>query len=195
MTDFTLGPTISDHVSIKRELRLRRFDVVFQTITGSTQPLVDQKVALEEAEGWHIYKRNKGSVRMAKPKPPDELLEDEIWTTLAQMGFTELSLGRQFQISMGKNLPPRQIDIFAKDDETVLIVECTHKSVPGRKSMDSLIQKLSTIAEPIHHATTRHYGREANLRIKYVIATRNISWTSADLEKCKEPISKLKLLK
>ncbi len=186
MTDFTLGPTISDEASIKRELRLRRSEVVFQTITGSTPSIIDQRVALEEAEGWHTFKRNKRSVRMAKPKPPDELLEDEIWTILAQMGFNELSFGRQFQISMGKDLPPRQIDIFAKDDETVLIVECTHRSAAGRKSMDSLIQKLSTLAEPIHRAITRHYGREANLKIKYIIATRNISWTSPDLAKCKQ---------
>lgn len=186
MTDFNLGPTISDEAGIKGQLRLRKSEVVLKTVTGSTSSILKQKVGLEEADGWAIFKRNKKSVRMAKDKPPDQLLEDEMWTIFAQMGFKELSLGRQFQISMGKNLPPRQIDIFAKDDETILIVECTHRSTPGRKSMDSLIQKLSAIDQPIRSAITRQYGREANLKVKYIIATRNVSWSKTDLEKCKE---------
>ena len=186
MTDHNLGPIIADAASIKRELARRRSTQVFKTVTGSTLALVNQKVQLELKDGWEVAKRNKRSVRIAKDKPPDELLEDEIWTVLAQMGFQEMSEGRNFQVSMGPNLSPRQIDVFAKDDEVALVVECTQKDHPGRKSMDYLIQKLSANREAIHEAVVAQYGRQAKLRVKYVIATRNISWSQADLDRCED---------
>jgi DNA sulfur modification protein DndB len=62
---------------------------------------------------------------MARPKPPDEQLEDEVWCILAQMVFSEMSKGRRFQRAVEDGLPARQVDVFAKDDETVVIVECT----------------------------------------------------------------------
>ena len=100
------------------------------------------------------------------------------------MGFEELSKGRKFSISIGNTVPARQIDVFAKDDETVIIVECTRRSKPGKKSMNSLIEKLKSIRQAAHNSITRQYGRQPKLKIKYVIATRNISWSSVDLAKC-----------
>ena len=42
---------------------------------------------------------------MAKAKPADEQLEDEVWCILAQMGFKERSKGRQFTIAVENDLP------------------------------------------------------------------------------------------
>ena len=78
---------------------------------------------------------------MARVKPADEQLEDEVWSILAQMGFKEMSKARRFLIAFEDGLPPRQIDVFAKGDETVIIVECTRKESPGRKNMAGLIEK------------------------------------------------------
>jgi DNA sulfur modification protein DndB len=141
---------------------------------------------LEEADGWRVLRKNAKSTRMAKPKPADEQLEDEVWSLLAQMGFKELSRGRQFLLAVEENLPGRQIDVFAKDDETVIIVECTQRDQASKKNMAPLIEKIRAIREPIQKSLQKFYGKQKKLKIKYVIATRNISWNEVDLAKCGE---------
>ncbi|MEE4540341.1 MAG: DGQHR domain-containing protein [Erythrobacter sp.] len=116
----------------------------------------------------------------------DEQLEDEVWTILAQMGFKEMSKGRNFTIAVEDGLEPRQIDVFAKDDETVIIVECTQRENPGKKNMATLIEKIRAIREPLFKSIRKFYGQQAKLKVKHVIATRNIAWSEADLNKCKE---------
>ena len=122
---------------------------------------------------------------MAKPKPDDEKLEDEVWCILAQMGFKELSQGRQFKIAVQEGLEPRQIDVFAKDDDSVVIVECT-RNPHLAKNMSNLIDKIKAFRESLHRSIHNHYGRDSKLKVKYAIATRNIAWSEADIAKCTE---------
>ncbi|MGI6851752.1 DGQHR domain-containing protein [Mesorhizobium sp. 1B3] len=185
MTEQPLGPLVSGD-EITSELRRRKSKDVYKTITGSTKKLIAEKVKLEEADGWRAVRRNTKSTRMARVKPTDEQLEDEVWSILAQMGFKELSKGRQFQIAVEDGLPPRQIDVFAKDDETVIIVECTQKDTPGKKNMANLIEKMKSIREPVWKSVRKFYGQQVRLKIRHVIATRNVSWSDVDLAKCKE---------
>ena len=183
MTDEYLGPLVSDD-EITTELRSRKKKDIYKTVSGSSRNIIAAKVKLEEADGWRIVRRNARSTRMAKPKPADEQLEDEVWSVLAQMGFKEMSKGRQFTIAVGDGLPSRQIDVFAKDDETVIIVECTRRDTPGRKSMAQLIEKIRAIRDNLHKSIRKVYGQYVKLKVKYVIATRNISWSDVDLAKC-----------
>ena len=184
MTDEYLGPLVSGD-EITTELRSRKQKDIYKTVSGSSRKIIAAKVKLEEADGWRIVRRNAKSTRMAKPKPAAEQLEDEVWSVLAQMGFKEMSKGRQFTIAVGDGLPSRQIDVFAKDDESVIIVECTQRDTPGRKSMVQLIEKIRAIREDLHKSIRKAYG-QYKLKVKYVIATRNISWSDADLAKCKQ---------
>ncbi len=185
MTEVQLHPLISGG-DIKSELRKRRSKDVYQTVRASKASLLNEKVKLEEADGWRIDRINKKSIRMALAKPSSEQLEDELWCLLAEMGFKELSFGRQFHISVDKKLPARQVDVFAKDDETALVIECTQSEEPKSKSMMPLIEKLMAIREGVHKAIVAHYGRKVQLKAKIIIATRNIIWKSVDVTKCKE---------
>ncbi len=185
MTDQFLGPLVSGD-EITAELKRRKKKDVYKSVSGSSKKLIAAKVRLAEAEGWRTFKKYVKSTRMAKAKPSDEQLEDEVWSILAQMGFKEMSKGRQFTVAVGDGLPPRQIDAFAKDDETVIIVECTRRNTPGKKSMDELIQKIRANRENILNSIRKAYDRQVNLKVKHVIATRNISWGDADLAKCKQ---------
>ena len=178
-----LGPLVSG-AEIKTELRKRQKKNVYQSVTGSTKNLIAKKVKLEAADGWRIVRRNLKSTRMAKAKPADEQLEDEVWCILAQMGFEEVSKGRQFTINVEHGLPPRQIDVFAKDDETVIIVECTRRRVPGKRSMVRLIDRIQAMRAGLHKSILKTYGRQPKLKVKPVIATRNIAWRDVDLERC-----------
>ena len=178
------GPLVSGD-EIKSELRGRKRKDVYQRVSASLTKLIGAKVELEKAEGWRTVRKNVKSTRMAKAKPADEQLEDEVWCILAQMGFKEMSKGRQFTIAVEDGLPPRQIDVFAKDDETVIIVECRRREIPGKKSMTPLIDRIRGVRMSLLNSIWRAYGHQAKLKVKHVIATRNISWSDADLKKCK----------
>ena len=191
MTDEYLGPIVSGD-EITTELRSRKKKDIYKTISGSSSKIIAAKVKLEEADGWRIVRRNTKSTRMAKPKPDAEQLEDEVWSVLAQMGFKEMSKGRQFTIAVGDGLPSRQIDVFAKDDESVIIVECTRRDTPGRKSMAQLIEKIRAIREDLQKSIRKVYGQCSKLKVGYVIATRHISWSEVDLEKCK--VAKIRVI-
>ncbi len=184
MTDQHIGPLVSGD-EIGAELRRRRKPHIYKTVSASNRELIAQKVELEETDGWSVAKENAKSTRMAKLKPLDERLEDEIWTILAQMGFNEMSKGRQFTIPVDAGLKPRQIDVYAKDDETVVMVECTQREKPGRKNLSILIDKIRAIRGRTVQLIRKLYGQDTKLKVKYVIATRNIDWTAADLEKCR----------
>ena len=185
MTDDYLGPLVSGD-EITSELRRRRSKDVYKTVSGSSKKIIGQKTELEEVDGWRTVRRNAKSTRMAKAKPADEQLEDEVWSILAQMGFKEMSRGRQFTVAVKDGLPRRQIDVFAKDEETVIIVECTRRDTPGKKGMAQLIEKIKAIRSDLLNSVRKQYGQQAKLKVKCVIATRNISWKEVDLAKCVE---------
>ena len=178
-----LGPVVSG-AEIKTELRKRKKKKVYQSVRGSTKKIIAEKVKLEKADGWRTVRRNLKSTRMAKEKPLDERFEDEVWCILAQMDFHEMSKGRQFTMNVEDGLPPRQIDVFAKDDETVIVVECTRRVDLGKKSMVQLIQKIQAIRGGLHKSILGAYGRQPKLKVKPVIATRNILWSDVDLGRC-----------
>ena len=179
-----LGPLASGD-EIAREVRRRKKKDVYQTVTAVSPSVLAGKVKRLEADGWRIFRRNPKSTRMAKAKPLGEQLEDEIWCILAQMGFKEMSQGRDFTIDIQDGQPPRKIEVFAKDDETVIIVECVQLDTPGKKRMAPLIEEIQTTREDTYKAIRREYGRRAKLKVKHVIATRNVSWSAVDLARCK----------
>src|SRR5579862_8420825 len=151
-----------------------------KTISASSKDALALKLKGEEADGWRVLRKNKRSIRLAKEKPTDRQLEDDVWCLLYRMGFKELNVDRNFCITAGDNAPKRQLDVFAKDDATVFIVECTHSRETGPKSVKGLIDKVGAIREEIVKAIHTHYGRDPKLKVKFAIATRNIEWRSAD---------------
>jgi hypothetical protein len=83
--------------------------------------------AKHEAEGWIYIKDLKTGVKMRKSRTHDKLLENRVWCMLYQLGYPVLNSGRRFDIRIaGSDGKPvtKQIDVFAKDDETVIIFEC-----------------------------------------------------------------------
>lgn len=178
--------TTSDSSEISSILRLRRKPHIEKTVKASTFELAKKKAELEEKDGWSILQHNKKSIRMKKEKPFDEKLEDEVWSILARMGFDDLSKDRQFKINIADDIPDRQIDVFAKDEETVLFVECTACEERKRKSLANLIEKIVSIRKKVFNKAQIHYGHDSKLQMKWGIATRNIEWSEADEKKCEE---------
>jgi len=179
-----LGPIIKSD-DIRRALTRRSSRNIYKTVSSSNPELLGKKVELEEKDGWKISRKNKNSVRMEKEKSFDEQLEDELWCIAAQMGFHELSEGRNFKIHISDDQEPRQIDVFAKDAETGILIECTRAEVPKKKPMDNLIQKIISIQNSVRNSINNYYGKAPKLKLRWIIASRNIIWSDADLERAK----------
>jgi DNA sulfur modification protein DndB len=177
MTEY-LGNLVCDSEEIARLLRLRKPAFIYQTVPHD-------KVEFHEAEGWTIDKKNKSSTRLCKPKPSHDKLEDDVWALAARMGFKELNADRQFTVHVGKDINPRQIDVFAKDDETLLLIECTGCETPTKKNMSGLIEKIQSIRPNALKSINKHYDNRVKLKVRWVIVTRNVLWGDADLAKAK----------
>lgn len=181
-----LQPLITDAKQKSNTLTKRKKKVIEKKISAKTFEILEKKAELEQADGWQIRKTRKKKPTfywLEKDKPLDEQLEDELWCIAAKMGFDELSDGRNFTISAGEELPPRQIDVFAKDRETALLIECTQCETPKKKSMVPLIEKIESLKGKIANSIKDHYGVTIKLKIRWIIATRNIEWPEVDLKK------------
>ena len=181
-----LDTLITDPKQKLNTLSKRKRKVIEKKISAKTFEILEQKAELEKAEGWRIRRTKKKkptSYWVEKDKPLDEQLEDELWCTVAKMGFDELSDGRNFTIHAGDEVPPRQIDVFAKDRETALLIECTQCETPKKKSMATLIEKIESLKGKIANSIKDYYGVTPKLKIRWVIATRNIEWPEVDLKK------------
>jgi DGQHR domain-containing protein len=184
MASFSDGLVFGDGAKKVSVARSKRVDV--KTVTAAKKDALFTKVQGEEQDGWYVVKRNKHSVRMAKAKPDDRQLEDDIWSLLYKLGFKEFNADRNFTIKVGPNAPARQIDVFAKDDETVFIVECTHAQESGSKSIKGLIDKINGIRDDAIKAIHAQYGKEPKLKVKWAIATKNVDWRKADKDRAAE---------
>ena len=170
---------------ITSEIKRRKKPCVYKTVSGPSRKMIAEKVKREELAGWRVFRRNRKSTRMEKPKPADERLEDEVWCILAQMGFSEMSDGRQCAVSTPNGDQAQEIDIFAKDDETAIVVECTQRPTPGKQSMVRVVEQIRQNRADIFQAIRAQYGSRNKLKVKHLIVTRNISWSEVDREECK----------
>jgi len=183
-----MSEVLSNLVTLQKDilsiLKNRRKEYIEKTVTASTLELAEKKAALEEEDGWRILRKGKRSIRLAKDKSFDEKLEDEVWCILADMGFKELSRDRLFKIPVGEGIPDRQIDIFAKGDETVIFIECTACEERKKKPLSELIEKIDNVRKYAFDVIKTYYISGPKLKMKWGIATRNIEWLQSDLIKC-----------
>ena len=134
--------------------RHRRPSDIFKTVLiGKEMPYLDDR--------WRIHRKNKKSLRLAKPKAIDQAFEDEIWCLLYKIGFENLNKDRNFRIKLLSNdkSPGKQLDVFAKDDDTVLIVECKTSEKPSKKDLQKDMGEVVAIREDIRKLIYTHYGK------------------------------------
>lgn len=149
----------------------------------------ERRVALPELieEGWKEFKTYKDYkfVGVKKDKKADEIFEDKVWCLFKQLGFTYLNKDRHFEMSYDYSNPEltQQIDVFAADDETAIVVEC--------KSAESL--KEGVFKKPLEafHGQMEGFRKEIkkqfpNAKIKFIWATENFIITPADQTRMKE---------
>ena len=148
-----------------------------------------RKVALQELEeeGWEYVKDYADSkfVKVRREKPYDEQFEDKVWLLFYQMGFSYLNKDRNFKMTYDfQNLDfTQQIDVFAADEETILIVEC--KSAESLKDgvFKKEIEALHGQIDGLRKTALKEFpGR----KVKFIWAAHNYIMSPKDIQRMQE---------
>ena len=135
------------------------------------------KSALEDeaTEGWYFFRdtKNPAKVKVHKDKSIHAVFENRLWVLFAMMGFNYLNRDNTFTINYstkGENLS-KQIDVFAADDETVLVVECKcAESTNDKKQWKTELEAIKGYMGPVR---SEILNRFPNHNVKYIFATKN----------------------
>lgn len=174
-----LGPLLTDPSRIRREAVRRR------------KPFEEKSIALDaipdyEAKGWHVDRKLKRFTKIRRQKDIDERLENRFWMLLFKLGYPELNEGRNFTIAIErKNAEPlrKQIDVFGKDDETIIVAECKACERLSRRTLQKDIEEFANLKGPISQAIRKHYGTTTKLKIIWLFVTENIIWSTPDKQR------------
>ena len=134
-------PIVTDPVALRREAAKRRKPYQEKSVSrGEVQESLDQ--------GWETVREGKRKTAVRGPWPHDERLENRTWYLFHLLGYPQLSSGRQFKVRIErKGAEPlwKQIDVLAKDDETVVVAECKSSERVARRSLQKDIEEFSSL--------------------------------------------------
>lgn len=138
-----------------------------------------------EAEGWELERESKTRVRMKRRKGHDRELEDQAWCLFYRMGYPEVN-GENFKMTFSRadgSIGTKQIDVFAKDSETVIVVECKSRETRGRRALQKDLHETDSLQRFLANSIRKHYGQAFKPKIIWIYITRNIIWSDPDLER------------
>jgi DNA sulfur modification protein DndB len=142
-----------------------------------------------KSEGWELVRENVATLRFQKLRSPDLQLENEAWILLYQFGYPALNVGRDFTIEVASDRSTtvaKQIDVFAYDDETVIVCECKASDVRTKRSLQKDLGEFAGNQKAISNALRRHFGGTLTQKVIWLFVTRNIEWSAPDRARAKE---------
>ena len=173
---------IFDGKQLRKEFRLRCKDSVEKKIH-----LADENDAT--AAGWLVKKRYKQKrLLVTKLKGYEQTLEDRVWTLFYRMGYAVLN-HRRLRVAFKRHdntVGDKQIDVLAKDDETVLVVECKAREKRGRRSLQKDLAETKSFQGQIAETLKNVFGRESKYKIVWMYVTNNIIWSEPDVDRAAE---------
>lgn len=148
--------------------------------------LASSLLSKKTSQGWELIKSFKnGKSSFRKLKTHAEKFEDRVWSLFYSMSFRNLNGDNQFVISYGKenkNLT-KQIDVFAMDDETVIVVECKSTQKVKTSNFKTEIESYSGIKSGIIKSIVSEYPGK---KICFIWATNNYEIGNQDVERLKD---------
>ncbi|MEQ1944766.1 DGQHR domain-containing protein [Mesorhizobium sp. VNQ89] len=164
-----------------KEYNLRRKEYIEKRVPlGEVQTFID--------EGWSAERDDGKRAVVRKRKAIGDRLEDRFWCALYKMGYDELSPNRTFNILVSKkNEPPlyKQVDVFAKDSETIIIAECKSCSTPKKRSLQKDLNEFIALKGAMATAVKKHYPG-FKPKIIWMFVTENVIWSKPDLERARQ---------
>lgn len=119
------------------------------------------QVEAYEKNGWEIIRKSETKVRMSRPKSPDVLFEDRVWMIFYNLGFSYMNKDRKCKLKYHRYT--KQIDIFARDDDNIFIVECksseSENIINARAALEEYVGKREDIQKVIESKWGRRCGR------------------------------------
>lgn len=154
-----------------------------------TSPFIIESVEPELLEkfltdGYSVDKKFKTKIRVKKLKPFDLAFEDEVWATIAKLGFEYLNKDRNFRVPYSEEFSiTKQIDVFAADKETVLIIECkATDGEPKKGNFKEAIEAFGGIKDGIIKSIHKLFP-ESKHKVKFIFATKNYYLSDPDIER------------
>lgn len=163
---------------IKKELKLRKNPYIFESISINSNELLNERIK----NGWEIDREYKTKIRIKKLKSQDVFFEDKVWYLFAALGFKRLNKDRNLHLPYDKNNEKltQQIDVFARDNETILLIECKsateNKKGDFKKELEAMQGKKSGLVK-----TIKSLFPNEKLKFKYIFATQNYDLSNLDL--------------
>ncbi len=174
-----LTPLLVDPAQLNREA-VRRRKLFDEKSVGHDE------IAEHATDGWTFDKKLKTKTRVKREKELDERLENRFWYVLFRMGYPEMNAGRTFSVRIErKGAEPlrKQIDVFAKDDETVIVAECKACDKVAKRSLQKDLEEFANLKGPVAAAVHAHYGPKFKPKIIWFFVTENIVWSKPDKER------------
>jgi DNA sulfur modification protein DndB len=174
-----LSPMLTDQSKLVREAVKRRKPVHEISVSPALIPEY-------EAEGWEVDKSLKRLTKLKREKSVDERLENRFWMLMFRLGYPEMNEGRQFTVQIErKGATPlrKQIDVLAKDAETVIVAECKAAEKLTRRSLQKDVEEFANLKGPISSAVKKHYGETSKLKVIFLFVTENIIWSAPDKQR------------
>lgn len=174
--EFT-GKLVKDK-EIKAHLKVRSNEFIFET--------VDRRLLADyDPKEWIEHKPNKKSVVLKKKKSHHAMFEDRLWTILAKMGFTTLNnKGFRLPYVDDESIPGKQIDAFAADDETIIVVECKSAEVMKKQHFSKELNEYDMVIKGGSKVLRKAFSEKH--KIRYIFATNNITLSTNDKNRLKE---------
>jgi DGQHR domain-containing protein len=175
------APLLEEEATIRKSLRLRR-----RSYDEKTVHIAD--ITDEESNGWALARKNNKSARVRRDKPHDRLLEDRVWTLCARLGYPVMN-GDYFKIEFERDSGSRgrkQVDVYAEDTETVMVIECKSKETRGRRSLQKDILETSALQKYIRESINRRFESRLKPKVIWIYATNNIIWSEEDARRAED---------
>lgn len=175
-------PEPIDRSLLRGEFLARRRDYEEKRV-----PFADSEELI--ASGWTVEKLDTKRVKAKRRKPIDERLENRFWTSIYRLGYSVLNTGRGFKVLVSKRGEPalyKQIDVFAKDDETVIVAECKACEEPRKRNLQKDLNEFIALKGAIAASIRKYFGNNFKPKIIWFFVTENVIWSKPDLERARQ---------
>lgn len=184
MNEATKNRLLSDFLvdaEITKEVKVRKSEYYNESYPNGSSLLSERL-----ADGWQVVTELKTTTKINKEKPQDVAFQDKVWALFALLGFKYLNKGRLFEIPYDKKNTDlkHEVNVFAKDEETVLIIECRVSSKDKVGDFSEDLEAIKARKQGILNSITALFPGDKP-KFKYILATSRLDMTEADEAKLK----------
>ena len=176
-----LSPLLIEEASLASAFRIRRSQFEQKSVDPAD-------VEDEKHKGWELARAGKLKSRLKREKHHAKWLEDRIWCLLYRMGYAVLN-GKTLNITLTRNngsSHAKQIDAYAEDNETSIVVECKSRQAVGRRSLQKDLEETRALQDYLRTYIYQRFSNQARPKIIWIYATSNIVWSQPDKERAED---------